>query len=182
MSAQESALYQRPGIHQPIADGLYQMLKIGERAPDFELPDQNGQNQRLSTLLQHGALVLYFYPADFTPVCSREACTFRDLQPALATASISIIGISPQDSASHVRFSARHGLTFPLLADTDKRVIRAYGCDGPLGLGVRRVSYLIGQDGRIMKRAQAAFRITPHAMLARNAMGLTASAESREQR
>jgi len=143
------------------------MLKIGDRAPDFELSDQDGQLVRLSTLLKSGPLLLYFYPADFTPVCTREACAFRDLQPTLAAAATVVVGISPQDSASHARFRVKHGLNFALLADPDKVVIRAYGCDGPLGFGVKRVSYLIGQDGRIMETASAAFRVGPHIALAR---------------
>lgn len=144
------------------------MLKIGDAAPDFELPDQDGRPLRLSTLLTQGPLLLYFYPADFTPVCTREACAFRDLQPALAANGLTVIGISPQDSASHARFREKHGLSFALLADPDKRVIRAYGCDGPLGFGVKRVSYLIGRDGRIMEIARAAFRVASHIALARH--------------
>jgi len=146
------------------------MLKIGDSAPDFELPDQDGRNLRLSTLLTRGPLLLYFYPADFTPVCTREACAFRDQQPILTAAGVTVIGISPQNSASHARFRQKHGLGFPLLADPDKRVIRAYGCDGPLGFGVKRVSYLIGRDGRIMEIARAAFRVAPHTALAQHAL------------
>lgn len=145
------------------------MLKIGDHAPDFELPDQDGRPLRLATLLKRGPLLLYFYPADFTPVCTREACAFRDLQPMLATAGTAVVGISPQDSASHARFRDKLNLNFPLLADPEKRVIRAYGCDGPLGFGVKRVSYLIGQDGHIMDSAHAALRVRPHTALAQQA-------------
>ncbi len=145
------------------------MLKIGDHAPDFELPDQDGRLLRLTALLKNGPLLLYFYPADFTPVCTREACAFRDLQPRLTAADTMVVGISPQDSASHARFRQQHGLNFTLLADPDKRVIRAYGCDGPLGFGVKRVSYLIGQDGCIMDSARAALRVRPHAALAKQA-------------
>ncbi|MGH8320871.1 MAG: peroxiredoxin, partial [Gammaproteobacteria bacterium] len=106
--------------------------------------------------------------ADFTPVCTREACTFRDLLPAMVRKGVTLIGISPQDSASHDRFRARHHLNFPLLADPGKRVIRAYGCDGPLGFGVKRVSYLIGRDGRILEAVHAAFRVSRHVALAHN--------------
>jgi thioredoxin-dependent peroxiredoxin len=142
------------------------MLKIGDSAPDFELPDQDGRLLRLSTLLKRGPLLLYFYPADFTLVCTREACAFRDLQPKLAANGVSVIGISPQNSASHARFRAKHGLNFSLLTDPEKLVIRAYGCDGLLGFGVKRVSYLIGQDGCIKDIARAALRIGPHTALA----------------
>lgn len=138
------------------------MLNIGELAPDFELPDQDGQMVRLIKQLSRGPVLLYFYPADFTPVCTREACAFRDRYGALAGRGATLIGISPQSSASHARFRAQHGLPFALLSDPDKRVIRAYGCDGPLGLGVRRVSYLIGRDGRIRQRVKAALRVSRH--------------------
>lgn len=144
------------------------VLKIGDKAPDFELPDQDGKPLRLSELLRHGPVLLYFYPADFTPVCTREACAFRELQPQLASHAVNVIGISPQDSASHARFRVKHALPFTLLADTSKQVIRAYGCNGPLGLGVKRVSYLIGRDARILGVAHAGLRIAPHTALARN--------------
>ncbi|MGH8312146.1 MAG: peroxiredoxin [Gammaproteobacteria bacterium] len=143
------------------------MLRIGDLAPDFELPDQDAGPVRLSECLAHGPLLLYFYPADFTPVCTREACGYRELQPQLEHRGVAIIGISPQDSASHARFRLHHGLPFPLLSDPDKRVIRAYGCDGPLGIGVRRVSYLIGTNGRVQARVHAAFRVSRHLELAR---------------
>jgi len=142
------------------------MLKIGETAPDFELPDQDGKPVRLSERLTHGPVLLYFYPADFTLVCTREACALRELNPQLQQQGAAVIGVSPQDSASHTRFRARHALPFTLLADANKRVIRAYGCDGPLGLGVKRVTYLIAPDARIMDAVHASLRVAPHTGLA----------------
>lgn len=147
------------------------MLHVGELAPDFELPDQDGKPLRLSERLTHGPVLLYFYPADFTPVCTREACAFRELQPRLQQAGAEIIGISPQDSASHARFRTRHDLAFTLLADPEKRVIRAYGCDGLLGFGVKRVSYLIGRDGRVQDAVHAALRVRRHLRLAGKMLG-----------
>lgn len=146
------------------------MLKIGDPAPDFALPDQDGGEVRLSALLARGPVLLYFYPADFTPVCTREACAFGALEPELAQAGLSLIGISPQDSESHARFREHYSLPFPLLADPDKRVIKAYGCDGLLGFGVSRVTYLIGRDGRIQEAAKAGLRVSPHLALARRAL------------
>ena len=142
------------------------MLNIGDPAPDFELPDQDARPVRLSECLARGRVLLYFYPADFTPVCTREACGFRALQPQLEHRGVTLIGISPQDCASHARFRRHHALPFTLLSDADKRVIRAYGCDGPLGIGVRRVSYLLGSNGRIQARVHAAFRVSRHLELA----------------
>lgn len=146
------------------------MLACGDPAPDFELPDQDGNPVRLTTLLATGPVVLYFYPADFTPVCTREACCFRELQPGLGKQGVTVVGVSPQDSASHARFRARHALPFPLLADPDKRVIRAYDCDGPMGWGVKRVTYLIERDQRIVEAVQAGFRISRHVALAERIM------------
>lgn len=143
------------------------MLRAGDLAPDFELLDQDSKPVRLSERLTHGPVLLYFYPADFTPVCTREACAFRELQPQLEQQAVTVIGISPQDPASHTRFQQHHALPFTLLSDPDKRVIRTYGCDGLLGFGVKRVSYLIGCDRRVLASVHAAFRVKQHIELAR---------------
>src|SRR5262245_32656102 len=112
------------------------MLANGTRAPDFELTDQDGQRRSLRSLLDGRALILYFYPADFTPGCTKEACSLRDLQSELERAKLRVAGVSPQDAASHRRFADKYALGFTLLADPDKRVIKAYRLDGPLGFGV----------------------------------------------
>ena len=145
------------------------MLKVGDVAPDFSLPDHSGEPVRLRELLTRGPVLLYFYPADFTPVCTREACAFSAVEPELAKAGVSLIGVSPQDEATHHRFRERYSLPFPLLADPDKQVIRAYGCNGLLGFGVSRVTYLIGKDGRIQEAAKASLRVAPHLDLAKRA-------------
>ena len=146
------------------------MLKVGDLAPDFTLPDQDGREVSLHGLLAKGPVLLYFYPADFTPVCTREACAFGALEPELGRAGVTLVGVSPQDSASHARFRERYQLSFPLLADPERRVIRAYGCDGFLGLTVSRVTYLIGTDGRIHEATKAALRVAPHLDLAKRAL------------
>jgi thioredoxin-dependent peroxiredoxin len=111
-------------------------------------------------------VLLYFYPADFTPVCTKEACAFGALEPELARAGVTLLGVSPQDAETHTRFRERFSLPFPLLADPDKQVVRAYDCNGLLGFGVSRVTYLIGTDGRIQEVAKAALRVAPHLALA----------------
>ena len=93
------------------------MLKKGTQAPEFDLVDQDGKRHTLKSLLAKGPLILYFYPADFTPGCTREACTFRDLQNDLVRARLRVVGVSPQDAESHKKFAAKHNLNFPLLAD-----------------------------------------------------------------
>lgn len=138
------------------------MLKTGDTAPDFSLPDQDGKACSLDDLLADGALILFFYPADFSPVCTREACQFRDGYAELAAAGVSVAGISPNGSESHARFRDRHSLGYPLLADPDKSVIQAYGVDGPLGIGMRRATFLIGADKRIEAAVKADLRLGPH--------------------
>jgi peroxiredoxin Q/BCP len=146
------------------------MLAKGTKAPEFELADQDGRKHTLKSLLAGGPLILYFYPADFTPGCTKEACSFRDLHQELMKAKLRVVGVSPQDVASHRRFADEHDLNFPLLADPDKVAVKAYDVDGPLGFGVRRGTYLIGRDGRIQDAVLADLRIGAHEAFVLNAI------------
>lgn len=146
------------------------MLQVGTRAPDFELPDHEGRLRSLRELLSGGPLILYFYPADFTPGCTKEACTLRDLHDDILRAGLRVVGVSPQDAASHVRFRDQHALPFMLLSDVDKAVARAYDVDGPLGIGVRRATFLIDRDGRIVDAVLADLRIQRHEAFVRRAL------------
>jgi peroxiredoxin Q/BCP len=146
------------------------MLKNGTRAPEFDLEDQHGKRHTLKSLLAGGPLILYFYPADFTPGCTKEACSFRDLQKDLVAARLRVVGVSPQDAASHQRFAEKHGLNFPLLADPDKKAVKAYDVDGPLGFGVRRGTYLIDADGTIRDSVLADLRIAEHEAFVKRAL------------
>jgi peroxiredoxin Q/BCP len=146
------------------------MLKNGTRAPEFDLEDQHGRRHTLKSLLADGPLILYFYPADFTPGCTKEACSFRDLQKDLVAARLRVVGVSPQDAESHRRFAEKHGLNFPLLADPDKKAVKAYDVDGPLGFGVRRGTYLIGADGTIQDSVLADLRIAEHEAFVKRAL------------
>ena len=138
------------------------MLAKGAKAPEFDLPDQDGRRHTLKSLLAGGPLILYFYPADFTPGCTKEACSFRDLQTDLLRANLRVVGVSPQGVDSHKKFAEKHGLNFPLLADPDKVAVKAYDLDGPLGFGVRRGTYLIGKDGTVVDSVLADLRIGAH--------------------
>ena len=153
------------------------MLEPFDRAPNFELEADDGARVQLSTLLQDGPLILYFYPADFTPGCTQEACALRDLhadelhaQKLGAQNGLRVFGISPQSAASHRRFRARHQLPFRLLADPARTAIRAYGVAGPFGLGVRRATFHIGANGIVLGRVLADFRITRHTDFVRAAL------------
>ena len=138
------------------------MLKPGAEAPEFRLPDQEGRLRRLSELLQGEPLILYFYPADFTPGCTKEACDFRDLHARILSAALRVVGVSPQSPESHRRFREEHALPFTLLSDEDKSAIKAYGVDGPLGLGVRRATLLVDARRRITDAVLADFVIGKH--------------------
>ena len=146
------------------------MLPNDSKAPEFDLADQAGRRHTLKSLLAGGPLILYFYPADFTPGCTREACSFRDLHQELLRARLRVVGVSPQDVDSHKRFAEQHGLNFTLLADPDKQAVKAYDLDGPLGFGVRRGTYLIGKDGRIKDSVLADLRIGAHEAFVRKAI------------
>jgi peroxiredoxin Q/BCP len=138
------------------------MLATGELAPDFELPDQDGRKRRLADLLGGKPLILYFYPADFTPGCTREACDLRDLHTQILSAGLRVVGVSPQSPDSHRRFRDEHSLPFMLLSDEEKVAIKAYGVDGPLGIGVRRATFLIDGKRRIVDAVLADLRISRH--------------------
>ncbi len=125
-----------------------------------------------------GPVLLYFYPADFTPVCTAQACALRDVvnesaQAAPPDASIAatpdtqVVGISTQGAQSHRRFKAQYDLPFLLLSDEDKTVVKAYGVNGPLGFGVRRATFLIDQQCVVQKRVVSDFFVGPHAELLR---------------
>jgi peroxiredoxin Q/BCP len=146
------------------------LLKPGDRAPDFTLPDDTGQPVSLRTLLAAGPVVLVFYPRDFTPVCTREVCMVRDVHVELAAAGITVLGISTDSVASHARFRAQHALNFPLLADVDRAVCRAYGVLGPLGFGTRRVTFFIGRSGQIEDAVNASLRVGAHEALLKRAL------------
>jgi peroxiredoxin Q/BCP len=138
------------------------MLKPGDEAPDFQLPDQDGKEQRLTRLLGGKPLILYFYPADFTPGCTKEACDLRDLHTRILASGLRIVGVSPQPPESHRRFREKYALPFILLSDEDKTAIKAYGVDGPLGIGVRRATFLIDAKRRIADAVLADLRIGRH--------------------
>src|ERR1700760_4349463 len=110
------------------------MLPIGSRAPEFTLPDQDDRNISLTTLLNRGPLVLYFYPADFTPGCTKEACMLRDLHDELLQVGLSVAGVSPQGPERHRAFREKYNLLYPLLCDVEKFVVKMYDVNGPLGL------------------------------------------------
>jgi peroxiredoxin Q/BCP len=152
------------------------MLKTGSKAPEFVLENDRGGETSLSELLQEGPLVLYFYPADFTPGCTKEACSIRDIHNDIQAVGLQVVGISPQDIESHISFRDKHELPFILLSDPDKAVIRMYDVDGPFGVGVRRATFLINQDGTIQDSVLADVRIGLHTDFIEKAVALRETA------
>lgn len=146
------------------------MLKKGDKAPDFELGDENGVPVRLSGLLSEGPIILYFYPKDFTSVCTRQACMVRDSHERIERAGLRIIGINSEKGEKHARFRKKHGLPFRLLVDPGREVARAYEAIGPFGLYTARVSYLIGTDGVVEDSVRADLRLGPHKRLVEAAL------------
>lgn len=138
------------------------MLKPGDTAPDFSLPDQTGTLRTLGELVGAGRLVLYFYPADFSPVCTRQACTVRDEHERLVGSGTRVAGVSTGGVGTHAKFAKVFALPFPVLADTDKAVCRAYGVLGPMGLWTNRVSYLIGPDRVVLDAVRSGLLLGRH--------------------
>ena len=125
-------------------------IEIGDAAPGFELVGTGGRSYRLADHLGRW-VVLAFYPGDFTPVCTRQFCSYRDGADRLDDLNADVIGISPQSVSSHERFAAEHHLTVPLLADTDHETARAYGVVAPGGL-VRRSIFIVDPEGIVRYR------------------------------
>lgn len=126
------------------------MLKVGDTAPDFTLQDDQGNAVTLSAL-RGQPVVLFFYPKDDTPGCTKEACGFRDAKAQYDKAGVKVFGISADDVKSHQAFSAKFSLNFPLLADPTRLVCEAYGVWGETawGVGIKRTTFIVGADGRI---------------------------------
>ena len=148
------------------------MLNPGDRAPEFSLPDERGAEISLTGLLHQGPLILFFYPGDFTPVCTKEACMVQDLHQDILRVGLNVAGISPDDSASHQRFKSKHSLAFPLLADPERHVARMFGVIGPLGFSVRRATFLIDQQRVIQNRICADLMVGRHEEFLRRAVML----------
>ena len=138
------------------------MLEIGDTVADFSLTDESGEEVSLADLTADSALILYFYPADFTPLCTAEACSIRDMHDEILDVGVNVVGISPQSEGSHQRFKKQFNIPFPLLFDKNKKVIKAFGVDGPFGMGVRRATFLIGQDRKIENRVVSDLFVGSH--------------------
>ena len=131
-------------------------IEAGEKAPDFTLQADDGTKVKLKDL-QGNFVLLYFYPRDDTPGCTKEACAFRDRSKELQKLGVKVLGVSTDDVASHVKFRDKYGLNFPLLADVEHKVAEKYGAwreknkYGKKSMGVQRSTFLIGADGVVAR-------------------------------
>src|SRR3954451_5254604 len=132
------------------------MLKEGDKAPEFKAKDQDGKMVRLKDL-KGSRVVLYFYPKDDTPGCTKEACSFRDADDVYRKKGIKVLGVSTDDENSHQKFISKFQLPFDLLADTDKKIVNDYGVWGEKNMygkkymGAHRKTFLIDENGKIAK-------------------------------
>jgi len=130
-------------------------VRVGDPAPPFELDGTGSRSYRLADF-RGERLIVAFYPGDFTPVCTKQFCSYRDDGDRIESLGVRMVGISPQSVESHERFSERHGLSVPLLSDPGKRVARSYGVLGPAGL-IRRGIFLVDEKGAVRYRHVALF-------------------------
>ena len=136
------------------------LIEPGKKAPAFSLPDQSGKTHSLAAYAGQ-PVVIYFYPKDDTPGCTKESCAFQDHLPKFKKSKAAVLGMSMLDAKSKAKFAKKYDLTFPLLADEDHGVMEKYGVwqeksmYGRKYMGVARTTYLIGPDGKVVKRWDA---------------------------
>jgi thioredoxin-dependent peroxiredoxin len=151
-------------------------LAPGDLAPDFTLPDADGNQVSLSAL-RGQQVIIYFYPAAMTPGCTKQACDFRDSRSDLSDAGFTVLGISPDAPAKLAKFRDKEGLTFPLLSDPGRDVLRAYGAYGEktmygkITTGVIRSTFVIGADGKV-EHAYYGVKATGHVARLRKELGV----------
>ncbi|WP_433337048.1 peroxiredoxin [Spirillospora sp. CA-294931] len=139
-------------------------MKVGEVVEDFALPDETGETRTLGGLLEKGPVVLFFYPGAMTPVCTAEACHFRDVSAELAELGAHPVGISADAVGKQKEFSDKHGFGYPLLSDEDGRVRDAFGVKRGLALApTKRQTFVIDTDRRVLAVIKSEVRANVHA-------------------
>jgi len=145
-------------------------MNIGDTVEDFELPDEQGVPRRLSTLLADGPVVLFFYPAAFTPGCTAEVCHFRNVAGEFRAAGAQPVGISGDAVERQAEFSNRHSLGYPLLSDADGSVRQQFGVKSTLLTKARRTTFVIDTDRRVLEVIRSEVRMNVHADKALDAL------------
>lgn len=144
-------------------------MNQGDKAPDFELPDQDGNPRKLSELAANGPVVLFFYPAAMTTGCTKESCHFRDLKAEFASFGAQRVGISRDSVDKQHQFSEKHDFDYPLLSDSDGTVARAMGVARKKG-PPKRVTFVIDQNRRVVEVVKSEIRMSVHADRALDAL------------
>lgn len=156
----------RENIKSPICVQKYlddsMKINVGDKAPDFTLPSQMGDNVTLSEYFGKKNIVLYFYPKDESPGCTREACKFRDRYEVFTSLGAEVLGISSDSLESHKSFATHHGLPFILLSDEDNKVRELYGVSSTMGIIPGRVTYIIDKKGVVRHIFSSQFQPEKH--------------------
>lgn len=158
----DSALSERTNVAQ---------FKVGDRAPDFSATTYDGNKLRLADFLGKRALVLFFYPKDDTPICTQEACAFRDSYEQFLNVGADVVGISGDSAENHRAFAQRHKLAFPLISDSDGSLRKSFAVSKTMGLFPGRVTYVIDREGIIRQIFSAQFASDEHVRQALAALG-----------
>jgi peroxiredoxin Q/BCP len=145
-------------------------VKVGDKAPDFTLPSQMGDNVTLSEYFGKKNIVLYFYPKDESPGCTKEACSFRDSYEELTNLGAEVLGVSGQSVQSHKSFATHHGLPFLLLSDVGNKVRELYGVPASMGILPGRVTYIIDKKGVVRHVFSSQTQAQRHVEEAKNAL------------
>jgi peroxiredoxin Q/BCP len=145
-------------------------FRVGDRAPDFSATTQDGERVCLNDFLGKKALILFFYPKDGSPLCTKEACAFRDSYEQFLEAGAEVVGISSDSDQSHRRFRDRHHLPFPLICDADGSLHSAFGVTKTLGLIPGRATYVIDESGIVRLIFRALFASDQHVQQALGAV------------
>jgi peroxiredoxin Q/BCP len=138
-------------------------MNPGDTAPDFELPDQDGNPRKLSELLAAGPVVLFFYPAAMTAGCTAESCHFRDLKGEFAALGAQVVGISADEVSKQGQFANKHNFGYPLLSDTDRTVAEAFGVKRKFVTPVKRATFVINTDRTIREVIKSEIKMKVHA-------------------
>jgi len=149
---------------------LFLAVKVGDKAPDFTLPSQMGDNVTLSEFIGKKNIVLYFYPKDESPGCTKEACSFRDSYEELTRLGAEVLGVSGQSVESHKSFATHYGLPFILLSDEDNTVRKLYGVPSTMGIIPGRVTYIIDKKGVVRSIFSSQTQAAKHVQEATDAL------------
>jgi peroxiredoxin Q/BCP len=146
-------------------------IRVGDKAPDFSATAQDGSTVRLGDYLGQKALVLFFYPKDNSPICTKEACSFRDSYEQFVEAGAEVIGVSSDSPDSHQAFTERYRLSFPLISDKDNSLRKLFGVRSTMGVLPGRATYVIDKEGIVRLIFSAQFASDEHVQKALDAVG-----------